>query len=80
MPYYLVEGVFFPKGGGRKALEPFARTFWAETREEARRMADEALAGGKWAEEPKVSKGSEEQRMRKLGAAMLPGFGEEGKG
>jgi hypothetical protein len=55
-------------------VEPFARSIWAQSVEEAICLATEALEGGEWMEEPKVSKTSEEQRMREMGAPTLHGF------
>jgi hypothetical protein len=85
MEQYYVEGVFATKQGLRKArktgvlppssIEPFARTIWANSREEALQLATQDLDGGEWTEGPRVSKLSEEQRMRSMGAPQLPGFG-----
>lgn len=85
MEHYFVEGVYvskrrlkkIQKGGGYAPAdqEPFGRTFWANSAEEALRQAEEALNGGQWIEPPHVSRLSEEQRMRNLGAPELPGFG-----
>ena len=79
MKYYWVEGVYVPKTGGKKGakrriLEPFARSIWAASPEEALRLANEAIEGGEWREGPRISKKSEEQRMREQGAPELPGF------
>jgi hypothetical protein len=85
MEQYYVEGLYVTQRGLRKAkrlsavklaqAEPFARSFWALSAQEALRMATEALEGGQWLEEPRVSQVSEEQRMRAMGAPELPGFG-----
>lgn len=84
MEHYYVEGLFITKQGLKKAhktgtpplqsIEPFAKSIWAATPEEAIHLATEQLAGGEWTDGPRVSKVSEEQRMRKLGAPQLPGF------
>lgn len=85
MERYFVEGIVITKQGLKKAqkrgsyaasdLEPFARSFWANNPEEALRQANEALNGGQWQEPPRISRISEEQRMRAIGAPELPGFG-----
>ncbi len=74
MKRYWIEGAYAPKGKGKKQLEPFAQLFWAESQEEALRMANEALNGGEWRDGPRISQKSEEQRMRSMGAPELPGF------
>lgn len=84
MPYYYVEGKYLTKIGRRRSLkrgrvstsdiEPFARSFWANTPSEALQLADDALNGGEWLEPPRVSQTSEEQRMRQIGAPELPGL------
>ena len=85
MERYWVEGLFLNKRGvkkgkkgGKAALaerELFAKAFWANSSEEAIRLATEALEGGEWIDRPKVSKTTEEQRMRAMGAPELPGLG-----
>ena len=85
METYWVEGLFVTKRGLKKAqksgqissadVEPFARSFWANSPDEAVRMAAEELKGGDWTEGPRVTKTSEEKRMRAMGAPELPGFG-----
>ena len=93
MKRYYVEGLFIPrtrlkkvsKGNkpAAKDIEPFARSYWANTPGEALDMASEALEGGQWLETPKISLTSEEERMRRSGAPELPGFsissGQSGK-
>lgn len=84
MEVYFVEGTFItPKGvkktrkNGRVAssdLEPFARRIYANSEQEALQLAEEALNGGQWLEKPTVSKVTESQRMRQIGAPQLPGF------
>ena len=84
MQQYFVEGLFVTRQGVRKALktgrypaasiEPFAKTIWANSPAEAIRLATEELAGGEWSEGPRVSKVTEEQRMRQMGAPEFPGF------
>jgi hypothetical protein len=81
---YYVEGVYINQQGVKKArksgvappssIEPFAKTIWANSPEEAIRLATQELNGGQWTEGPTVSKLSEEQRMRELGAPQFPGF------
>lgn len=85
MELYWIEGLFLTKQGvakekksGKRSsayIEPFAKSFWANSAEEALRLATETLRGGQWLELPRVSKTSEEQRMRSMGAPELPGFG-----
>jgi hypothetical protein len=83
MKLYWVEGLFITAAALKKArksgrapseVEPFAKSFWAADPPEALRLATEALQGGQWADAPKVTQTSEEQRMRSLGAPTLPGF------
>jgi hypothetical protein len=78
MERYLVEGLFIPKAQSKKqalAVEPFARSYWANSAQEAIRMATEDLHGGSWQKPPRASQTSEEQRMRMQGQPELPGFG-----
>jgi hypothetical protein len=76
MKAYWVEGLYISKKAkGRAAVEPFARTIWANSPEEALRLATESVAGGQWKEGPTVSQKTEEQQMRASGAPELPGFG-----
>ena len=84
MQHYWVEGLFVTRRGLKKArkgskisqadMELFARSLWANDVEEALQLATQELNGGEWVEAPKVSRKSEEQRMRLLGAPELPGF------
>ena len=84
MEHYWVEGLFVTRRGLKKSrkgsqipkadTELFARSLWADNVEEAILLATQALNGGKWVETPKVSRKSEEQRMRLLGAPELPGL------
>lgn len=84
MENYWVEGLYIPKQALKKAqkggqalqssLEPFARTLWATSPEEAFRLATEALDGGQWFEPPRIGRASEERLMRSLGAPELPGL------
>lgn len=84
MEYYWVEGLFVTAKGVKKAkksgkfspadIEPFAKAIWANGPDEALQTANEALNGGEWTDGPTVSKITEEQRMRSLGAPELPGF------
>lgn len=78
MQQYFVEGLYIPKKSLRKTnktIEPYARVIWANTPVEAVQQASEELAGGQWVEAPTVSKTTEEQRMRQIGAPELPGLG-----
>lgn len=84
-PFYVEGMVIRSKGlrGNRKGkqnheIEPFGQIFWAQTAGDALRMASESLVDGQWLEGPTVSEHTEEQRMRQLGAPLLPGF-EPGK-
>jgi hypothetical protein len=89
MNQYNVEGVFANKQGVKKArktgvlplssIEPFAKMIWANSPDEAIRLATLELDGGEWTEGPRVSRMSEEQRMRAIGAPQLPGFGAPAK-
>jgi hypothetical protein len=84
MEKYFVEGLFLTRRNLNKSkkagevvqldIELFSKSFWANSKVEAIRMATEALDGGQWVKEPKVSEISEEKRMRTLGAPELPGF------
>jgi hypothetical protein len=84
MEQYWVEGLFVSKSGLKKAkksgkiaqsdIEPFARSYWANTPDEAIHLANLELNGGEWTNGPHVSKTSEEQRMRAMGAPELPGL------
>jgi hypothetical protein len=83
MPYY-VEGLFANQQGVKRkrktgvlpagSIEPYAKTIWANSPQEAIRMATSDLAGGEWTEGPRVSQTTEEQRMRSMGSPELPGF------
>lgn len=83
MQAYFVEGVYAPRKALKKLksgkltaadLEPFARTIWAGSPEEALRLAGDELQGGDWVAGPRLSRKSEEQRMRQQGMAELPGL------
>ena len=84
MKQYYVEGLYINRSALKRAnrrghiaqadIEPFAKTFWADSPAQAERMATEALEGGQWTEGPRVGANSEEQRMRAMGAPELPGF------
>ncbi len=77
MHQYWIEGVYIAarkKSAGSGAREPFYRSFWADSAEEALRMASESIQGGRWMDGPKVCKTSEEERMRQMGAPTLPFF------
>jgi hypothetical protein len=84
MQQYFVEGLFANKQGVKKArktgvfpptsIEPYAKTIWANSPNEAIRLATAELEGGEWTEGPHVSKITEEQRMRSMGAPEFPGL------
>ena len=84
MQHYWVEGIFITRLGLQRAkkrgkttssdLELFAKSIWANSPQEALNLANEELHGGQWNEPPKVTKTSEELRMRKKGAPELPLF------
>ena len=85
MKQFTVEGLYISKSAARKSrqsgkipagsIEPFAKTIWANNREEAIRLATDELKGGEWVECPRINPLSEEQRMRAMGAPELPGLG-----
>jgi hypothetical protein len=85
MEQYWVEGLFANARGVSKArksgvyppsaIEPFAKGLWANSPDEAIQLATEALNGGEWIEGPVVSRLTEEQRMRAIGAPEFPGLG-----
>jgi hypothetical protein len=84
MEQYWVEGLYVSKRALKKAkkagkfaqsdIEPFARSYWANSPDEAIHLATQDLSGGEWTNGPRVSKTSEEQRMRAMGAPELPGL------
>ncbi len=83
MKRFYIEGTYTARSGAKKGprggksaqgVEPFAQAFWAESAAEALQMANEAIAGGQWVEGPRLSDLSEEDRMRQMGAPLLPGF------
>jgi hypothetical protein len=84
MEQYWVEGLFVSRRGLMKIkrsgklnntdIEPFAKSYWANSPDEAIQFAVEELNGGEWTDGPRVSKTSEEQRMRTIGAPELPGL------
>lgn len=73
MNRYWVEGLVASeskgKGGSR---ELFSTSVWAANPGEAIIAAEELLGDRRWAEAPKVSHKSEEERMRASGAPELP--------
>jgi hypothetical protein len=84
MPLYYVEGIYTNKLGAKKqrktgayppdSIEPFAKTIWANSPEDAIQLATNELYGGEWTKKPKVSQLTEEQRMRSMGAPEFPGL------
>ncbi len=84
MPQYYVEGLYANKQGVKKkhktgsyptsCIEPYARTIWANSPQEALQIATSELEGGEWTEEPHLSPVTEEQSMRSMGAPEFPGL------
>jgi hypothetical protein len=89
MPLYYVEGLYINKQYRKRhrkigvytpdALEPYAKTIWANSPKEAIQLATAELGGCEWTEEPKVSQVTEEQRMRSMGAPEFPGLAQKPK-
>lgn len=76
MKQFFVEGLVIPaqkkgRAKGKSEVEPFSGSFWANSADEALRMAREELPGAEWVEGPRLARQSEEQRMRKIGAPEL---------
>ncbi len=84
MQQYHIEGLYATRQGVKKAqksglvplayIEPYAKTIWANGVDEAIRIATQELDGGVWTEGPRITRASEEERMRQMGAPELPGF------
>jgi hypothetical protein len=84
MPHYYIEGLFANKRGVKKKLktgtypantiEPYAKTIWANSPQEAIQIATTELEDGEWTDGPRLSPVTEEQRMRSLGAPEFPGM------
>jgi hypothetical protein len=84
MPHFYVEGLYANKQGVKKRLksgvypassiQPYAKTIWANSPQEAIQTATAELQGGEWTEGPQVSRVTEEQRMRSAGAPEFPGL------
>jgi hypothetical protein len=84
MEQYWVEGLFVSRQRIKKIkrsgkvvetdIEPFAKSYWANSPDEAIQFAIKELNGGEWTDGPRVTKTSEEQRMRTMGAPELPGL------
>lgn len=84
MPHYYIEGLFANKQGVKKkqktgtypanSIEPYAKTIWANSPQEAIQIATSELEEGEWTEGPRLSQVTEEQRMRSLGAPEFPGM------
>ena len=82
-PFY-IEGVYQPRQTPKKAarpgaapaggVEPYAKTIWANSVDEAIRLAKDEMEGVVWVEGPRQGRKSEEKRMQELGAPQLPGF------
>jgi hypothetical protein len=82
MPQYFIEGLFANKMGVKQknktgtypasSIEPYARTIWANSPQEAIQIATAELEGGVWTEGPHFSRVTEEQRMRSMGAPEFP--------
>ena len=81
MEAYYIEGLFLSHRALKKAktarqeVEPYTRSIWANSPEEAVQIATQELGGGQWVEPPRVSRTSEAQWMRSMGAPELPGLG-----
>jgi hypothetical protein len=84
MPQFYIEGLFANKQGVKKkrktgaypanTIEPYAKNIWAASPAEAIQIATTELEGGEWTEGPRLSRISEEQRMRSMGAPEFPGL------
>jgi hypothetical protein len=75
MNSYYIDGLYLPDKASKKTgIEPYAKVIWANSQQEALRMAMAELGGGQWMEGPTI-RTSEEQRMRSMGAPELPGLG-----
>jgi hypothetical protein len=75
MNKYWVEGLIASKSKGKhSSRELFSTSVWAKNPGDAIIAAEERLGDRKWAEAPKVSVESEEERMRSMGAPELPGI------
>lgn len=77
MKHFWIEGVILVKTSIRsknRSLKPVSDSVWANTAEEAVRMAMENHPNVQWIEGPILRTDSEEQRMRQLGAPELPGL------
>jgi hypothetical protein len=87
MAQFYVEGLYANKQGVKQkhktgtyptsSIEPYARTIWANSPQEALQIAWSELDGGEWTEGPHLSHVTEEQRMRSLGAPEFPGMAEK---
>jgi hypothetical protein len=84
MDAYFVEGKYIARKNLKKSqkngrispadIEPFAQRIFANSPQEALRMADEAIHGGQWVEGPHVGQQTEARHMQAIGAPQLPGF------
>lgn len=84
MPLYYIEGIYANMLGVKRqrkvgsyppgSIEPYAKSIWANSPEEAIQLATNELSGGEWTKKPKVSQLTEEQRMRSMGAPEFPGL------
>jgi hypothetical protein len=87
MPQYYIEGLYANKLGVKKkhktgiypasSIEPYAKTIWANSQQEAVQIATAELEGGEWTDGPRSSQVSEEQRMRALGEPEFFGLAEQ---
>jgi hypothetical protein len=73
MKQFWIEGLYLPKGN-KSGAEPFYKSFWALTMEDALQEAINSLPGAKWLRGPGIARISEEQRLRQMGAPELPGL------
>mgnify|MGYP007023849858 CR=1 FL=1 len=76
MKQFFVEGLVIGQTANLRSkrsgeVQPFSRSYWANTAEEALRLAREDMPGTHWIEGPRLARQSEEQRMRQAGAPEL---------
>ena len=84
MKQYWIKGIYVSVKGLRKKkkdgsypselVEPFMKSFWANSPQDAIQEATLSLEGGAWLDGPQIVRSSEEERLRKMGAPELPGL------
>lgn len=84
MEQYRIEGIFINRRGVKRLtrngtphptdIEPFTRSYWAFSPDDAFTEATADLHGGQWVDTPSITFVSEAERMRALGAPELPGL------